>query len=134
MQQHYFPLITDPVILEIRRERGIELALEGFRYDDLKRWKTGGLLTKQYTGMYVPALNTLMDLNEDGKMDVSFVETTPTTKVPGVTYIVVDKVQVKLSNNTSGQLVLFDNLERKYEDYKYYYPIPFNELISRSPQ
>ena len=26
--------------LEIRRERTIELALEGFRYDDLRRWKT----------------------------------------------------------------------------------------------
>ncbi|HRN57952.1 MAG TPA: RagB/SusD family nutrient uptake outer membrane protein, partial [Agriterribacter sp.] len=25
---------------EIRRERTIELALEGFRYDDLRRWKT----------------------------------------------------------------------------------------------
>lgn len=129
LKDNYFPLITDPVILEIRRERGIELALEGFRYDDLKRWKVGGLLTKQYTGMYVPALNTLMDLNEDGKMDVSFVETIPTTKVPGVYYFLVDKVQFKLSNNTSGKLILFDNLERKYEDYKYYYPIPFNEIV-----
>lgn len=27
-----------PMIWEIRRERRIELALEGFRYDDLKRW------------------------------------------------------------------------------------------------
>ncbi|WP_298652713.1 RagB/SusD family nutrient uptake outer membrane protein [uncultured Proteiniphilum sp.] len=26
---------------EIRRERTVELALEGFRYDDLRRWKTG---------------------------------------------------------------------------------------------
>ncbi|WP_079701997.1 RagB/SusD family nutrient uptake outer membrane protein [Daejeonella lutea] len=25
---------------EIRRERTVELALEGFRYDDLIRWKT----------------------------------------------------------------------------------------------
>ena len=25
---------------ELRRERSIELALEGFRYDDLRRWKT----------------------------------------------------------------------------------------------
>lgn len=25
---------------EIRRERTVELTLEGFRYDDLRRWKT----------------------------------------------------------------------------------------------
>ena len=29
---NYFPGITDPSILEIRRERGIELSLEGFRF------------------------------------------------------------------------------------------------------
>lgn len=128
LQQNYFPAITDPVILEIRRERGIELSLEGFRYDDLKRWKAGKLLEMSYTGMYVPALNTLMDLNEDGKMDVSFVETIPATKVPGVYYFLIDNVQFKLSNATSGQLVLFENLPRKYEDHKYFYPIPFNEI------
>lgn len=129
LQQNYFPAITDPVILEIRRERGIELSLEGFRYDDLKRWKVGQLLEMQYTGMYVPALNTLMDLNEDSKMDVSFVTTIPATKVPGVYYFLIDNVQFKLSNTTSGQLILFDNLTRKYEDYKYFYPIPYNEII-----
>ena len=34
----YYPGVTDPAILEVRRERGIELCLEGFRFDDLKRW------------------------------------------------------------------------------------------------
>ena len=33
-QQNYFPNISDPVILEVRRERSIELALEGFRFTD----------------------------------------------------------------------------------------------------
>ena len=37
------------VILEIRRERAIELLLEGRRYDDLMRWHLGGLLNKQCT-------------------------------------------------------------------------------------
>ena len=129
LHDHYFTDINDPVLLEIRRERGIELALEGFRYDDLKRWHEGQLLTMPYDGMYVPALNTPMDLNEDGKMDVSFVESIPATKVPGVYYFLVDKVQFKLSNGSSGNLQLFDNLERKYEDYKYFYPIPYNEII-----
>ena len=129
LHDHYFKDINDPVLLEIRRERGIELALEGFRYDDLKRWHEGQLLTIPYDGMYVPALNTPMDLNEDGKMDVSFVESIPSTKVPGVYYFLIDKVQFKLSGGSSGNLQLFDNLERKYEEYKYFYPIPYNEII-----
>ena len=33
-----------PVLQEIRRERCIELAGEGFRFNDLKRWKAGKLL------------------------------------------------------------------------------------------
>jgi starch-binding outer membrane protein, SusD/RagB family len=28
-------------IVEIRRERRVELFMEGFRYDDLRRWKLG---------------------------------------------------------------------------------------------
>ena len=36
-----------PMIWEIRRERRIELALEGFRFDDLKRW--GKLQYMDYT-------------------------------------------------------------------------------------
>jgi hypothetical protein len=72
LQQNYFPAISDPVLLEIRRERGIELSWEGLRYNDLIRWKRGELLTKSWNGFYVPALNTPLDLNEDGKMDVLF--------------------------------------------------------------
>ena len=30
---------VDPILWEIRRERGIELMSEGFRFDDLRRWK-----------------------------------------------------------------------------------------------
>ncbi len=43
LQTKYFPDITDPVILEIRRDRGIELCMEGFRFYDLIRWKRGEL-------------------------------------------------------------------------------------------
>lgn len=71
-QQNYFPNISDPVILEVRRERSIELALEGFRFTDLKRWKRGELMTMRWTGIYVPALNVQMDLDKDGTPDVIF--------------------------------------------------------------
>lgn len=36
---------------EIRRERRVELACEGFRYDDLMRWKAGKQLEKKVLGM-----------------------------------------------------------------------------------
>ena len=38
-----------PVLQEIRRERRIELAGEGFRFDDIKRWKAGELLNNVFT-------------------------------------------------------------------------------------
>ena len=41
-----------PVLIdEIRRERRVELAIEGYRYDDLMRWKAGKLLEKEVLGM-----------------------------------------------------------------------------------
>lgn len=129
MQTNYFPSISDPLLLEIRKERGIELALEGFRYDDLLRWKAGDLLKMTYNGLYVPAMNTLYDLNGDGKPDVSFVSTIPGTKVPGVYYFLIDGSQTKLSAGASGNLIWLENIPREWVDYKYFYPIPYNELV-----
>ncbi|GAA4307691.1 RagB/SusD family nutrient uptake outer membrane protein [Compostibacter hankyongensis] len=42
---------VSPLIAEIRRERRIELAIEGFRYKDLKRWKLGKKLTVKTLGI-----------------------------------------------------------------------------------
>lgn len=44
---------VDPVLWEIRRERRIELMGEGFRLDDLRRWKKGHYVDKQPLGVYV---------------------------------------------------------------------------------
>ncbi len=122
---NYFPDISNPVILEVRRERGIELTLEGFRFNDLIRWKHGELLLKAWTGMYVPALNTPMDLNGDGIMDVAFYRNTlPSPQVAGVTYVNVTGDPQKLSNGTSGELHWLDNIGRDWQDFKYIYPDP----------
>ena len=129
LQQHYFKGITDPVLLEVRRERGIELALEGLRYDDLFRWKCGDLLTMPYKGIYVPEMNTLYDLNEDGKNDVCFVTKTPDKKESGVYYYLIDNDQAKLSEGSSGNIIWLNNITREWEDYKYYYPIDYDELV-----
>ena len=42
---------VSPLIAEIRRERRIELAVEGFRYDDLRRWKQGEKLEEKALGL-----------------------------------------------------------------------------------
>lgn len=97
----YFPNISDPVILEVRRERGIELCLEGFRYDDLLRWKRGELMQMEWNGFYVPELVTPMDLNEDGILDVAFYQgTKPAPAVSGVTYV---DVSPKVGSNVNPQ-------------------------------
>ena len=41
--------IVSPLIYEIRRERRIELAFEGFRWDDIVRWHAGKLLENPKT-------------------------------------------------------------------------------------
>jgi hypothetical protein len=136
LQANYFPDITDPVLLEIRRERSIELAWEGFRFDDLMRWKKGELLEQPWTGFYVPALNTPMDLNNDGKDDVVFVQTTIST--PGVKQINVaptinGKVNPQqLTNGTYGELTWLKDEPREWNDKKYYYPIPQTALLKNS--
>lgn len=72
LQQTYFPSISDPTLLEIRRERAVELALEGFRFDDLRRWKCGELLKMSWFGMYIPTLNKALDIDHNGTPDVIF--------------------------------------------------------------
>jgi hypothetical protein len=134
---NYFPDISDPVILEVRRERGIELCLEGFRFSDILRWKRGELMHMEWNGFYVPELVTPMDLNEDGILDVAFYQgTKPSPVVSGVTYVDVSStVSGKtnpqlLKNNNSGELTWMNNIIRKWEDKMYYYPIPATDLIT----
>ena len=60
---------NEGVILEIRRERAIELTQEGFRYDDLVRWKAGACIDQSIQGMYFPGAGEY-DLSGDGAIDV----------------------------------------------------------------
>lgn len=133
LQSTYFPKVSDPVILEIRRERAIELALEGFRFYDLIRWKRGELMEMDWTGIYVPEVNKEIDLDGDGTLDVCFHTKPPTDKINGVTYIDVSTDSHKLTNSTSGEIVWLPNITRKWEEKKYFYPIPQTDL-ERNPK
>lgn len=144
LKANYFPDVADATLMEIRRERGIELCLEGFRFNDIVRWKRGPLMEKTWNGFYVPALDTPLDLNEDGKPDVAFVKTTPASPVAGVTYVnVAETISAganpqRLSNDTSGEITWLTTVPRKWNDKLYLYPIPeadrlFNPKLGQNP-
>lgn len=138
LQTKYFPGVSDPSILEVRRERGVELCLEGFRFYDVVRWKRGELMTMEWNGMYVPALDTPMDLNEDGVMDVAFGKsaTRPATVPSSVTYINVAPTingtvnGQRLSNDTFGELTWQSQIQRTWDSKNYYYPIPQVDMLA----
>jgi hypothetical protein len=60
-------------LLEIRRERRVELALEGYRIDDLNRWMAGLLLENEPEGLYFPGLGKY-DLTGDGIVDIILID------------------------------------------------------------
>lgn len=131
----YFPGITNPVILEVRRDRGIELAMEGLRFYDIVRWARGSLMEMEWRGIYVPQANQNIDLDENGTPDVNFMATNiPTNqRVAGVTYISVSGTDFKLANGTSGEIVWRNDLPRKWDQKNYLYPIPEGDLLT-NPQ
>jgi hypothetical protein len=126
----YFPDVSDPVLLEIRRERGIELAMEGLRFYDIVRWARGPLMEMEWHGIYVPQANTNLDLDENGTPDVNFFTVNPTNRVNGVTYISVTGTDFKLANGTSGEIVWRNDIPRKWDQKLYLYPIPESDLLT----
>jgi hypothetical protein len=92
------------VILEIRRERRVETAGEGFRFDDLLRWKAGKLIDNPKTILglkLVPAIKAKYPSSQVSRInlnDNNFVEPYPSIK------------------------------QRHWNDKMYHYPIPTQEL------
>ena len=115
------------VILEIRRERRVELALEGFRYDDLMRWKMGKLLEPHFTGMYFPSLGEF-DLDGDGTIDLLlYDDKAPESKAK-------QKIKIggviQLTEGDHGYLVGFLNITKKFDETRdYLYPIPSGDIM-----
>ena len=117
------------IILEIRRERTVELLMENFRYWDIMRWKEGKRFEKPFEGLYFPGVGSY-DLNSDGTDDVCIWSgTKPDTKIPVVYELGVD---VKLSEGDHGYIRIHDdpNLVRTWnEERDYLYPIPTDDRV-----
>jgi hypothetical protein len=114
------------VILEIRRERRIELVMEGFRYDDLMRWRNGKVLENYFRGMYFPGLGAY-DLDGDSIEDVELYQGTPVTSAP-------QQVEIggvlSLSEGSSGYLVPFADRTKSFDERRdYLYPIPSGDIL-----
>ncbi len=114
------------VILEIRRERAIELAQEGFRYYDIIRWKEGKIFEKQYYGMYFPGEGEY-DLNADGIPDLLlYGDTKPASTAPA--QYKVGSTDFILSDGASGHVNLYKELQCRWNESRdYLYPIPLDE-------
>ena len=138
LQQTFYPNVTSPVILEVRRERAIELILEGFRMNDLKRWACGSdWQTVPWDGVYIPGLDRPIDLNGDGTIDL-YVTTDADYQKNGQyksVAMILNKEQkaVQVADDPAGGYVLGYELPRKWNDNMYLYPVPEN-VILKSPE
>ena len=124
------------VLLEIRRERRVEMACEGLRWNDLLRWKAGSLIGQPTQGIYIPALGGL-DVTGDGNPDIAIWQNPQSVQpVPGLPanapQYYLDGSSYYLSGGTSG-FILFgkdQSQPRSFIDPKYYYfPIPTQQTV-----
>ncbi|KAA0992672.1 RagB/SusD family nutrient uptake outer membrane protein [Dyadobacter aurulentus] len=121
---------SDPLILEVRRERRSELAFEGFRTEDLKRWNEGQRFRATYEGIYISALHRYIDLDQDGKPDLYVLrnnETPPANQISGVQYYRLNNVAA-LSEGNKGRLVPYSRALPVFNNWEYLSPIPSEEL------
>ncbi|WP_029278414.1 RagB/SusD family nutrient uptake outer membrane protein [Pedobacter borealis] len=90
---------VDPILWEIRRERAVELMGDGFRFDDLRRWKKMSYATERKLGRWI-------------KKGVD---------VPANSVIPI------LNGATEGYIAYEQQPPSSFPDYYYLYPIPSNQ-------
>lgn len=132
------------VILEIRRERRVEMACEGLRWSDIQRWGVGDLYAENTEGVYIPQLGAY-DFNADGKPDIAVLnsknDTIPVAHLTeeekkGLTPYYLHKDDGSddgfyLTNGTSGHIgfTSFQKVPRSFKSPQYYYrPIPAHQI------
>ncbi len=123
-------------LLEIRRERRVELFAEGFRYDDMMRWKLGKIFEQPQQGIYVPSTG-MVDVTGDGEADyfISDSESKKPADLPDNVSVLIttsDDSPVYLENGNYGHIMF--KFEQKgigtFIEPKYYYrPIPTSQML-----
>ena len=137
--------VTGPnkgVILEIRRERTIELCLEGHRYYDIIRWKEGKMFEQPFLGMYFPGLTQgsgdnrydVFDMNDGTVGDTEKVDiciyTGKKPSVKNIRKFYKLGEEFVLTDGDKGNIICHD-IEKEprqwNEDRDYFFPIPTTE-------
>jgi hypothetical protein len=121
-------------ILEVRRERTVELICEGFRQWDMLRWGEGALLTPKATngfqGIYISAdeVGTDIDLDKDGTVDLYLYSGSKgSTKAPSTNQIQLGSGYT-LSNGTYGYLTYWAAEDYTWDEGRdYLWPIPADQ-------
>jgi len=114
------------VILEIRRERTIELAMEGFRYYDIMRWKEGKTFEQPLLGLYIPAKGEY-DIDGDGTPDVYFATKGETPSTTAKLTLVIDQ-DILFSDGDHGYISPHKNNPGIWDETRdYFYPIPTDD-------
>ena len=115
------------VILEIRRERALELAMEGFRLSDLTRWREGKCLEQPIYGVYFPGKGKY-DLTGDGVADINIWTGVNPKSKDMVDFELGVNTGIILSGDTSGYMDYHKSTARTFDENRdYYYPIPSKE-------
>jgi len=138
LANRYHNVGGDGAILEVRRERRVELACEGRRQDDLSRWKLGKILENSEQGIYIPEFGAY-DVTGDGIPDIAILssptETGPIDGLPNVDqlakYFISDNV-FYLEDGSEGRIMFVSDRDRPktFTEPKYYYiPIPRTEIL-----
>lgn len=131
LMAEYYPNVTKSantgVILEIRRERTVELAMEGFRIWDIFRWKEGMQLTKPFYGIYFPAEGEY-DMDGDGKNDLLVSSSKKPSSWKG-TFKQIGK-DIELTNGSSGMIHALPKITVTWDENRdYLWPIPAQQRI-----
>lgn len=119
LQKTFYPNVSDAVLLEIRRERSIELIMEASRQADIIRWGVGNnLADAPWDGIIINALDTALDLDGNGTKDVCFYTTENPGDEAGVKYYPIlsgDKVGLHAEAvGSKYQLRFVRGLEDRY--------------------
>lgn len=112
------------LILEIRRERRIELVMElNNRWDDLMRWKEGHLLATPFKGMYFPGTGRY-DLDRNGTAEIEIYAGSKPPETGPYQLAVSD-----LDKGTKGNIITNVNIVKTFnEDRDYLWPLPIEDL------
>lgn len=149
----YYPHASGPqlaAVLEIRRERAVELFAEGFHRNDMLRWGEGDCITPAgtensktasidpamqtpgYKGIYIPALGEL-DTDNDGQPDILVFmsgqkPSSVSKSIAANNHIEIGTNSVSLSDGDHGYLTLFAAEKYSWHERDYLYPIPLSQI------